>query len=195
MRLFINEDVQSFETAAPGGVVVGLGRLKGYYVESTITVETPAAGTFTAATTDICTKAAHDYLLGLKVRLTTSNTLPAGLALATDYFVIPIDANTFYLASSLANAQAAIKIDITSTGTGTHTITPTALAGGTVKLQASASGVASTYVDIPGSEETLTASTIFARNVTNPHYSYLRVYYTLTAGQISGSQRVDRREV
>jgi hypothetical protein len=82
-----------------------------------------AAQTFTAATTDICTAAGHGLKTGDKVRLTTSNTLPAGLNLATTYFVIRLTADTFSLASSDANAVAGTAVDITGTGTGTHTIT------------------------------------------------------------------------
>ena len=82
-----------------------------------------AAQTFTAATTDICTASAHGFRTGDKVRLTTSNTLPAGLSLATTYFVIRLDADTFKLASTDANAVAGTAVDVTGTGTGTHTIT------------------------------------------------------------------------
>lgn len=82
-----------------------------------------AAQTFTAAVTDICTAAAHGLKTGDKVRLTTTTTLPAGLSLATTYFVIYITADTFSLASSDANAVAATAVNVTDTGTGTHTIT------------------------------------------------------------------------
>ncbi len=62
-----------------------------------------------------------------RVRLTTSDTLPAGLALATDYYMITISGKeepfTFKLASSLVNARAALPVTITDTGTGTHTLT------------------------------------------------------------------------
>jgi hypothetical protein len=82
------------------------------------------AGTFTAATTDICTKSAHGFVTGDCVRLTNSGgALPAGLAVDTDYFVIRIDADTFKLASTPANAVAGTAVDVTGTGTGTHTLT------------------------------------------------------------------------
>jgi hypothetical protein len=77
---------------------------------------------FTAATTDIITSAGHGLVDGNKVVLTTTDTLPAGLATETVYFVNKIDANTFYLCtrSSLA---ATDRVDVTDTGTGTHTFT------------------------------------------------------------------------
>ncbi len=79
--------------------------------------------TFTAAVTDVCTKVAHTTETGDgPVRLTTTTTLPAPLALATDYWIIKIDADTFYLATTLANAYAGTRVDITTTGTGTHTV-------------------------------------------------------------------------
>ena len=56
------------------------------------------------------------------IRFTTSGTLPAGLALATDYYVIKLSADTFSLATTLANALAGTAIDITGNGTGTHTL-------------------------------------------------------------------------
>jgi hypothetical protein len=79
--------------------------------------------TFTAATTDVITRVAHALQTGDgPVRAFSDTTLPAGLAAATDYYVIKIDDDTFYLATSLANAYAGTRIDITSTGTGTHTL-------------------------------------------------------------------------
>ena len=79
---------------------------------------------FTAvAATDICT--ATDTILtltGTKVQFTTTDTLPAGLSINTDYYLIFQSTTTFKVASSLANALAGIAIDITDTGTGTHTV-------------------------------------------------------------------------
>lgn len=86
---------------------------------------TTAVGTFTANASDLCTKAGHFMANGAPVVLTTTGTLPAGLALATTYYVIYIDENTFALASTLANAMISWPIDITGAGTGVHTITPT----------------------------------------------------------------------
>jgi hypothetical protein len=84
--------------------------------------------TFTADdTTDICTHTStanfpSNILTGTRVRLTTTTTLPAGLALATDYYFIKLSDTTFKLATSYANAIAGTAINITSTGTGTHTM-------------------------------------------------------------------------
>ena len=60
----------------------------------------------------------HDFSNGQKVRTWTSNTLPGGLAAATDYYVRDVDQVTgkFKLAATLGGTA----IDITDSGTGTH---------------------------------------------------------------------------
>lgn len=76
------------------------------------------AAVFTAnATTDIFTSNAHGLTNEDKVQLTTATTLPAGLSLATSYYVITATTNTFQL-SATPNGSA---IDITDAGTGAHT--------------------------------------------------------------------------
>ena len=161
--------------------------VKGYGYVQEITVSTPSAGTFTAAVTDICTKSAHGFQTGLKVRVSTTTTLPAPLLAATDYFVIRIDANTFYLAASLNDANAGTDIDITTTGTGTHTITPTALAGANYQKQVSVDGV--TWIN-SGSATNITVSTNVLTEKLHPLYNYVRNVYTLTAGQLSIVEKI-----
>ncbi len=58
-----------------------------------------------------------------KVRFTTSGTLPAPLALATDYWLIEVGEGVCQVALTLANAIIGTAINITDAGTGTHTIT------------------------------------------------------------------------
>jgi hypothetical protein len=127
--------VSAAATAQP--TVVTLIDVVGFYRVTAVGTTTEQAttntlgygDTFTAdAGTDICTWTSttnipSNILLGTKVRLTTTVTLPAGLALATDYFVIPIaGGTTCKLASSYANAIAGTAINITDAGTGTHTM-------------------------------------------------------------------------
>lgn len=90
---------------------------------------TPGSGTtFTAASpADDLTSTAHGLVQEQIVRVSTTTTLPSPLAVATDYFVIFIDANTFRLATTRANAIAGTQIDITDDGTGTHTVTAQAI--------------------------------------------------------------------
>jgi hypothetical protein len=60
------------------------------------------------------------------LQLTTSGTLPAGLELSTDYWVIYKDGGTIQLAASRANALAGTAVAIGDAGSGTHTIVDTA---------------------------------------------------------------------
>ncbi len=126
--------VTAAATVAPGTLV--LVDVIGFYRVTSVTTTTAQAttntlsqsDTFTAdAGTDICTYTStanipSNILTGTRVRLTTTTTLPAGLALATDYYVIRLSNTTFSLATSYANAVAGTAINITDAGTGTHTI-------------------------------------------------------------------------
>jgi len=73
--------------------------------------------TFTAATTDIITSAAHGLQNGDLLQFTTTTTLPAGLALATNYYVRDVTTDTFKVSATPGGTA----VDITDTGTGTHT--------------------------------------------------------------------------
>ena len=64
----------------------------------------------------------RDYMTGEKVRFTTTNTLPAPLAINTDYYVIRVDATHIQVALNLANAYAGTEIDLTTQGVGVHTV-------------------------------------------------------------------------
>jgi autotransporter-associated beta strand protein len=73
--------------------------------------------------TDRITATSHGLETGDRVYLTTTGTLPTGLSTATEYFVLNVDANTFELATTLANAIAGTQVDITAAaGGGTHTV-------------------------------------------------------------------------
>lgn len=126
--------VSAAATAQPS--VVTLIDVVGFYRVTTVTTTTEQAttntlsqtDTFTAdAGTDVCTWTTRannpgNILTGTRVRLTTTTTLPGGLATATDYYVIRVDDDTFSLATSYANAVAGTAINITDAGTGTHTV-------------------------------------------------------------------------
>lgn len=127
----------AFTAAATTAPCVGvLIDLIGYYRVTTVTTATAQSttntlgygDTFTAdASTDIITMTSttnipSNILTGTRVRLTTTTTLPAGLSLATDYYVIKVTDSTFKLATSYANAIAGTAINITDAGTGTHTM-------------------------------------------------------------------------
>jgi hypothetical protein len=62
---------------------------------------------------------AHELSNGSIVRLTTTGTLPTGLAAATNYFVVNRAKNTLELSDSPGGSPIAL----TGNGTGTHTVT------------------------------------------------------------------------
>ena len=127
--------VSAAATVAPATAV--LIDVVGFYRVTSVTTTTAQAttntlgqsDTFTAdAGTDLCTWTStanipSNILTGTRVRLTTTTTLPGGLATATDYYVIRMSDTTFELATSYANAVAGTQINITDAGTGTHTVT------------------------------------------------------------------------
>jgi hypothetical protein len=127
--------VSAAATVVPG--TLALVDVVGFYRVTSVTTTTAQAttntlgqsDTFTAdAGTDTCTWTStanypSNILVGTRVRLTTTTTLPGGLATATDYYVIKASDTTFKLATSYANAVAGTAINITDAGTGTHTVT------------------------------------------------------------------------
>ena len=159
-------------------------------IQADVTVDSPSAAVLASATdianaTDTFTKTAHGFLTGLVVRATTSGVLPTGLAVATDYFVIVVTANTFKLASSLVNANAGTAINITDDGTGNQTLTPSALASGVVKVQASNDGTS--WADVTGATLNVTATGPYIINVTDAGYKWARVAFTLASGALTAS--------
>jgi len=166
--------------------VVDLSRISGYAIRHAVTDATTSADTFTdtdvTIAADTITLTAHGLTTGALGRLTSTGTLPAGLSLATDYFVIVVDANTVELATSLANALAGTQVDITDAGTvsATNTFTPTALAGA-VTFQASVDKINWETLASPasnaftGSESTLVV-------LADTYYAYVRVAVSVTAG-------------
>lgn len=77
-------------------------------------------------TTDFATDnnldVAREYMTGEKVRVSTDGTLPAPLAVSTDYYVIKISTTEIRLATTLAGAYSGTEITLTSNGAGNHTV-------------------------------------------------------------------------
>ena len=80
----------------------------------------------TAVATDTITETAHGLVTGEVGQFTTSTTLPAGLSLATDYYIIKITDDAFKVATTRPAALLGTPVvDITSAASGgTHTFTP-----------------------------------------------------------------------
>lgn len=125
----ITSDAATSEAEIHSAMVTALNAVTGKNYLATFPALVYTDQVFTADnTTEIFTKAAHTLLTG-DGPFQVSNSgglLPAGLVAVTDYWVIKIDADTFYLASSLANALAGTHLSISTNGTGTQTIADTA---------------------------------------------------------------------
>jgi hypothetical protein len=79
--------------------------------------------TSVSAAADTITIASHGVQnIERQLELTTTDTLPGGLAADTVYYPIRVDANTLQLASTRTDAADGTAINITDTGTGTHTV-------------------------------------------------------------------------
>lgn len=151
-------------------------------ITATVTDLTPAAAVFTAnATTDIMTAANNGFVLGQVVQLSNlGGALPTGLSTSTNYYVIPLNGDTFKLATSYNNAIAGTAIDITTNGTGVQTATPTALAGGTGTLQSAqrdqnGAVIASTWKDVPDTSQTISGLGTFNFPIFNMDFPAYRL--------------------
>lgn len=104
--------------------------LQGYYRISTTNVTGTGSrtcinsNTFTASSSSgLLLTYTNDFTNFTKVRFTTTTTLPTGLSLNTDYYLVRVSSTTARVATSLANAIAGTVIAYTDAGTGTHTMT------------------------------------------------------------------------
>lgn len=128
----------------------------------------------------------HGFTTGLKVQGTTTGTLPDPLQLATDYFVIVIDANTIQLAASLADALAGTPIELVDQGSNgaVNTLTAVALAGATFLVQKSNNQV--DWIDVAAATSVTVDGTVMVSD-TAIGYRYIKVIKTLTAGLVDMS--------
>lgn len=107
---------------APTLTTTALGRdklsydvVRGQSATVIITIATPGVVTYTG----------HGLQTGDWVQITTSGALPTGLTASTTYWVVYVDANSFSLATTKANAAAGTKIATSGSQSGTHTLTCT----------------------------------------------------------------------
>lgn len=102
----------------------GYYRLSGTDVTGTGSRTLINSNTFTASSSSgLLLTYTNDFVSGTKVRFTTTTTLPTGLSLATDYWLIRVSATTALVAASYADYVAGNAITYTDAGTGTHTMT------------------------------------------------------------------------
>lgn len=88
-------------------------------LETATTGRVDIAACTAVAATDVITCTAHNQKIGDIVQFTTTGTLPAGLSLATNYYVLTVpDANSLTVSAT----NGGTVVDITDTGSGTHTM-------------------------------------------------------------------------
>lgn len=99
----------------------------GEYAEAVVSYGS-ATITITNASPAVVTWTGHPYPINPTgivstsvINFTTSGGLPTGLSAGTNYYAVPVDANTLRVASSASNALAGTFIDTSSAGSGTHT--------------------------------------------------------------------------
>jgi len=145
---------------------------------------TPAAKAFAAADLTVVgaviAEVGHGFVTGLKVQVTTSDTLPDGITALTDYFVIVLTANTYSLASSYANAIAGTRITVIDQGVGNQTVTPVALAA-TVKLEKSIDKV--DFFDVAAATAIAATGKVIGKEV-DIGYKWVRAVVTVTSGYL-----------
>jgi len=174
---------------AKGVVATSAGKTFDDAGAGSITAAEDTAGAATEVNTadDELTIPSHGLPTGMKGQFTTTGTLPAGLSLATDYFVIAVDENTIQVATTLANAQAGTQVDITDEGAdgSVNTFTPTALAGASVVVQKSNDG--SNWTNIASATSITVDGSYWPAEVVDPQYQFIRLVYAITAGSMSAT--------
>ncbi len=140
--------------------------LQGYYLLSGTDVTGTGsrtlinANTFTASSSSgLLLTYTNDFATGTKVRFTTTTTLPTGLSLATDYWLIRVTSTTARVATSYANYVAGTAIAYTDAGTGTHTLT--------IQMPRYAKGVGCQASFVVGTAPTLGGPNLSASSYTN----------------------------
>lgn len=126
-------------------------------------------------------KEAHGFLTGTKVQIATSDTLPDGLVAETDYFIIKLSDDKIALAASFADSVLGIPVELVDAGVGDQTITMVALSGASWQLQYSGDG--ENFFDVAAATS-ITADVVSAYEKLNPSYKFLKVKYSITAGQV-----------
>lgn len=109
----------------PGGSLPSLQSAGGSLdvLKYSVAAYNSAVVTISIATPGVVAFANHGFQLGQQVQITTTGALPTGLTASTTYYVVSIDANSFSLATSLANAAAGTKIATSGSQSGIHTLT------------------------------------------------------------------------
>lgn len=103
---------------------INLDEAQGFAIVASASPMTIANKTFTSSEVSLSTVtiSAHGYALGLKVRFTTTGSLPSGLSAGVDYYLTPITSNTFIISTSYENVLSGSYVTLSDGGSGTHTV-------------------------------------------------------------------------
>ena len=93
----------------------------GTYASLFAAITKAATVTISHASPAVVTWNGHGLLTGDCISFETTSSLPAPLAVDTMYYIIYVNANTFNVATSYANALAGTKVNTTSDGAGVQT--------------------------------------------------------------------------
>ena len=161
---------------------VNLEMALGYCAVISNTIQTPAAIEFS----DIDTvggkvfRLNHGYANGLKVRLTTTGTLPTGLELNTDYYVSNQNSFGFELNDTKSGVLLGEYIEFIG-GTGTHTITPQVYGSTSIKMEATVDN--ENYAEVSNSLIQSTQNENVMLEINNPLYRSCRLCVYVDSGQ------------
>ncbi len=193
-------DTTTTIAASQNSIVQDLTHIAVWDITAVVAGANAANKTFVGAnvniTSNLVTITAHGFATGEKVTLTTSNTLPAGLALLTDYYLVAPDADTIGFATSQANALAGTKIDITDIGLGTQTVVVTTALAGSIKLQKTndpATVASPTWFDITSSSQSFAAAAVLNWTGADVGYRALRAVVTVTSGEVTAAIRINAK--
>jgi hypothetical protein len=120
-------DAAATQSEIHNGLVSALNAVVGKNYTAAFAALVNPDDVFTAAASNICTAVAHGLVTGDgPFQITTSAAdQPDGLLLATNYWIIRLDDDTFSFATTLALALAGTAVDIIDAGTGVHTLVDT----------------------------------------------------------------------
>lgn len=134
----------------------------------------------------------HGLTTGFKGQLTTTGTLPAGLSLLTDYYVIVEDADTIQFASSLENALAGTAVAITDTGAdnSVNTFTSSFLLNANIQIQISNDlNNPTNWTDYGDPLDVVSDGVIYEERI-NPPGCFVRLVMNLEQGRYSTSNQI-----
>jgi plastocyanin len=198
MRLLNDLLLEAVTTASSStSAAQNLDHIPIFDLTASVTAANPSNKNFTSgdvtAATDIVTIAAHGLLTGTKVTLTTDDTLPGGLAAATDYYIIAASANTIKFATSQANAVAGTAIDLTNAGTGNHVVTITTTIAGSIKLQKNnePENLTPVWFDIASSSQNFTGTSTLNWEYADKGFREIRAVAAVTSGTVTISLRIN----